>query len=582
MSNESGKHLKSLTGLRFAAALVVFVGHVLLEFPLIGSNDHTRRVLGASGVCFFYVLSGFILTYVYASRPEPISIREFYVKRIARIWPLHLVTLLIVLFCVVTLRHQLGRENGLAQIVANFFLLQSWWPDYGWVFSINGPSWSLSNEAFFYLMFPWLATGGAVAFRKRFFALGIVSATVMVGLSLAPANVVSAETIGCLLYANPLVRLFDFMTGMACGFVFIASRNRTADSKLDHGTHQPIFSNLLHLFALLIGVIYVAIVQYFSAGSDDQLELSRNVAVIWLSYGGAAVPFALTVFAFARHSSWISKLFSSQALVYLGEISFAFYLIHQAIITLLSRQALADSQYAMWWMAASSLLLSLATAMLLHHLIELPSRAGLIQFASRKRSDVSLIGRLASWLAEYGAATRQLVSKPRIVLVTGLAMAGFWCLDAGRFDFRDPAAMDRIVSQTPAEYRDVRFEQDAVLKGLEVSPQLDGSYQLRMVWDLKNGRRPIRFIHICDSKGEILRHGDANRSLFEHATGNEIVLDRVTVARDQLESAASLLIGFYCPERKSARIANRLPGQATHRLQILQLKLDEAGATARR
>ena len=140
MSNQRQGQLDSLTGLRFFAAMMVFVNHLLFAFPDLSTEGLIHDVfepLGTAGVCFFYVLSGFILTYVYSSRSEPLSIRKFYLKRIARIWPLHLVTMLIMLFGVVTLRYQLNQPQGAAQIVANVFLLQTWWPDYDWVFSIN-------------------------------------------------------------------------------------------------------------------------------------------------------------------------------------------------------------------------------------------------------------------------------------------------------------------------------------------------------------------------------------------------------------------------------------------------------------
>ena len=93
------QQLRSLTGLRFLAALSVFVAHVPGLWRQFDVGD---LPFGAAGVGFFYVLSGFILTYVYGSRftqkltpvaefdngqdaVADFSFKKFYLKRVARI-----------------------------------------------------------------------------------------------------------------------------------------------------------------------------------------------------------------------------------------------------------------------------------------------------------------------------------------------------------------------------------------------------------------------------------------------------------------------------------------------------------------
>ena len=585
MSNQRQGQLDSLTGLRFFAAMMVFVNHVLFAFPSLSTEGLARDVfepLGTAGVCFFYVLSGFILTYVYGSRPGPISIREFYVKRVARIWPLHLVTMLIVLFGVVTLRYQLDRPQGVAQIVANTFLLQAWWPEYRWVFSINGPSWSLSNEAFFYFVFPWLVTGGAVAFGRKFAAFIVAGIVAMVGLSLVPTSVLSESAIKCMMQTNPLVRLFDFMTGMTCGFLYLNWRTRNenalaTDLSVDPPHRTAVVAACIHL-ATLLGAIAFFLLVHKGFHPLGKLHVpSLAVGNTWLSVCSAAPAFAITIFAYSWRTSWVSQFFGSRLMVYLGEISFAFYLIHQAILTILSRQALSDSPQAISWLVVSALFLSLAAAMVLHHLVELPSRAGMIRMFSRVDSSSdeptsSRLGRCGSWAAEYGLALWRLVFSPKILVLAGLLTAGYLFADAGLFNFRDARLIERVVDQSADEFKGVQFDQDAVLEGLTIEEQPDGSFQIQMVWALKEARRPTRFIHICDSSGKILRHGPGNQSMFARATGNETVLDRVLISKNQLESAAMLAIGFFGHERKSSPIVNPAPGQPTHRLPILRLE----------
>ena len=79
--------LRVLTSLRFFAAVLVFVQHVV---PLT-----SRFSLGGAGVAFFFILSGFILTYVYGNELGGTrangSVTRFYIARIARIYPIYIV-----------------------------------------------------------------------------------------------------------------------------------------------------------------------------------------------------------------------------------------------------------------------------------------------------------------------------------------------------------------------------------------------------------------------------------------------------------------------------------------------------------
>ena len=88
-------YFKNLDGLRFIAALFVIIGHAqsmvqdrLGINPYIGFADK----LATFGVDFFFVLSGFLISFLmYAELAETgtIHIRKFYIRRILRLWPLY-------------------------------------------------------------------------------------------------------------------------------------------------------------------------------------------------------------------------------------------------------------------------------------------------------------------------------------------------------------------------------------------------------------------------------------------------------------------------------------------------------------
>ena len=84
-----------LNGVRFIAAFLVIVDHAelfksYLGYPTLWANSYSAY-LGAFGVSIFFVLSGFLITYLLLEEQQeaPIRIRHFYLRRILRIWPLY-------------------------------------------------------------------------------------------------------------------------------------------------------------------------------------------------------------------------------------------------------------------------------------------------------------------------------------------------------------------------------------------------------------------------------------------------------------------------------------------------------------
>ena len=90
------RRLDALTGLRFLAAAAVVVFHARVDVPgQMGiPPDFAADVpLASAAVAFFFVLSGFILAYVYPRLESPAACGRFLLARFARLWPAHLVGL---------------------------------------------------------------------------------------------------------------------------------------------------------------------------------------------------------------------------------------------------------------------------------------------------------------------------------------------------------------------------------------------------------------------------------------------------------------------------------------------------------
>jgi peptidoglycan/LPS O-acetylase OafA/YrhL len=159
--------IRQLTGIRFVAAFWVFAYHLqgpfnvlgLLSIPVLGDVMRVGRL----GVDLFFALSGFILTHTYLTRMGP-KLRggdtvRFWWLRLARIYPVHLVMLIVAGLAVFAQARVLGEDidrdwwNPI-DFVKNVLLIQEWGPnpERGW----NFVAWSLSMEWLAYLAFPLL------------------------------------------------------------------------------------------------------------------------------------------------------------------------------------------------------------------------------------------------------------------------------------------------------------------------------------------------------------------------------------------------------------------------------------------
>jgi len=184
------RHIVSHTGLRGIAALLVVFYHLQFgpgpRFAFETATLFFRR--GYLWVDLFFVLSGFIISYTAgAGRTKPFSPAEagrFLGARIARVYPLHLFTLGVLLLFAVLLQiggtligHALApdpwRPESMKALLLALPLLHAW--DFGQIEAWNIPSWSISAEMFAYLLFPLIVTLHALAPRATRGALLILA-----------------------------------------------------------------------------------------------------------------------------------------------------------------------------------------------------------------------------------------------------------------------------------------------------------------------------------------------------------------------------------------------------------------------
>jgi peptidoglycan/LPS O-acetylase OafA/YrhL len=316
-----------LTGLRFPAALLVFAFHAALGVPTLrfladdgATADFYRFAAqaGGLGVSFFFVLSGFVLTW---SAREQDTTRAFWRRRFVKIYPNYLVTwvLAMVLFA--------GAYTPAWQAVTNLFMLQVWVPDFATNFSVDPPSWSLGAEAVFYAAFPLLLVliKRIPLNRLKFWIAGVTAAIFLtpalsyLTMPSAPA-LPGAEATSTIqywfAYILPPVRLLDFALGMLVARAVLSGRWRNIGlvwSSLLLVASYPLASFVPHLYGqrvVFVIPIVLVIAAAAIADSEGRFTVFRNRAMTWL-----------------------------------GEVSFAFYLVHYIVLAY-GRILLGDQLYS--------------------------------------------------------------------------------------------------------------------------------------------------------------------------------------------------------------------------------------------
>lgn len=299
--------INSLTSLRFFFAFLVFLCHCRIFIPL-NSNKinliiyHIFEELYL-GVSFFYILSGFILSLNYQDKflQKKINIKSFYIARIARIYPLHILTFIISIPLTITVL----KSNFLEWIItafANVFLIHSFIPVQSIYFSFNGVSWSISNEMFFYFLFPILIYLFSKWINSKYKYL-----ILFVFLIIPILTTIIKTHQYWTFYVNPLSRVFDFLLG-------IIIYNLYKSYSFKKNTNYTI----LELSSIILFIIFFLLHSWIP-------EVARFSFYYWL-------PMSYLILIFSYQKGIISKFLSNRILIYLGEISFGFYLIHQLVI----------------------------------------------------------------------------------------------------------------------------------------------------------------------------------------------------------------------------------------------------------
>ena len=342
--------LPGLTGARGIAAWFVVLYHVRPGLSASASPEFIGLLgKGYLAVDFFFMLSGFVLWLNYADKLRAAGLSAapgFLARRIARIWPLHLVVLAGAVALALVLQASGRQDPGSypwAELPLHILLLQNW--GFTSTLSWNDPAWSISCEWAAYLLFPLLAL--AINWRRVPSALLVaIIALLALILHAAMANH-GARTLGVDIPRFGLLRaLIEFGIGtMVC-------------SLWQRWQERPSSPATIGLTASIVLAVLTA------TGTLPE------TFTIPLAFAALLLGLSLTAAHPANPVAW-------RPIVYLGEISYATYLVHFLLYVAFKLLFVDDPFAVPLPLLAAFLLLTFTASTWLHHLVELPAQRGL-------------------------------------------------------------------------------------------------------------------------------------------------------------------------------------------------------------
>ncbi|MCZ2291205.1 MAG: acyltransferase [Burkholderiales bacterium] len=360
MSTSADGLIRSHHALRGVAAFIVLLFHFRDVTTSVGQALDARTAFLSNGriwVDFFFLLSGFILSHVYgksvaAAPAAGRKTKEFYLARFARIYPLHIVTLLAMILV------EVSAYIFRPEIADAFVNEDKQWPSilrhltltHAWVslshLQWNAPSWSISTEAFAYLCFPLLVLLLGHS-NRAVRALPALAAIIVYVHTFSTFDDIGEQ--------QPLLRcMAGFVGGMILYRIWLAYRSRLLA-----------FVSPLQLSALVIAIIAM------------HIGLNQAVAMIAL---------AVLILTTADDSGPLARVLAWRPMLLLGTLSYSIYMTHWIFYRLywmyggyvFADLASAYSPVKVYALKVGLLtILSLSLAYISYRWIELPSRSRL-------------------------------------------------------------------------------------------------------------------------------------------------------------------------------------------------------------
>lgn len=315
-------YLPNLNGLRFIAALMVVIHHLEQFLAIFGFKNYwNNKVIisfGDLGVKLFFVLSGFLITYlllVEEKSTKTISIRKFYIRRVLRIWPLYYLILVLSFFVLVHFdflripgfTERLNSHFTISLLLYVLFLPNALMFSYGVVVPFASQAWSVGVEEQFYLIWPVI-----MKFFKRKINVFVVVLIVYLFLKFVGFDYIKHN----IYWTKDLEKVKNFWEGFSIDCMAIGG----------------LFAYILFVRDKLMKIIVNNTIFYISLFLTI-LSIAFHWDFGWFSAEIYSILFGLIISNLAFNYSLRSWL-EHRPLNYLGKISYGLYMYHPLAIVI--------------------------------------------------------------------------------------------------------------------------------------------------------------------------------------------------------------------------------------------------------
>lgn len=376
-------HLPALTGIRFFAIMHIFCFHLWVLFDmekepgmenlLRGMSDlpaplFTAIANGWMSTSFFFLLSGFILAYLYwgADGQLRIAKKTFWITRAIRIYPIHLILMLMTLLMTTAYQLSLGTSPWLlaASGLATLTLTQAWYPD--WVPIWSWPTWTISALVFLYAVLPFLLPRLAKLSRTACIQLlcalpfiSLIPTAIYAGYF--PAGSEAPQFWKIFIGSTPLFWLAHFIVGILLSRLFM----NVMPAHTDQSNSNPI-NNSAHKRWFAWGD--VALLAVIALACTRQFE---EPVKFFLRHGLMMPLYMVIIVDLARGHGIAARLFSLPGTGFLGETGFSIFVWQNLIMMMCGAFIMfnpAGGQHQFIWALVSAMLVGIVST----YLIEKP------------------------------------------------------------------------------------------------------------------------------------------------------------------------------------------------------------------
>lgn len=337
-SNTSDQYIPSLDGFRALSIAIVFIGH----------SFHNLPIPGGLGVTIFFFISGYLITTLLIREFEKtgtINFRAFYERRLLRLMPPLLITMLVGIV-LVSLGWAEGSLDPMA-LISQVLFFYNYWDTHHSNDGVSGLGilWSLSVEEHFYLIFPVLFVASMKNnWNVRWLVLAAIAVLIWRTVKFLVLGANEWE-----IYALTDTRIDSIIWGCFLA-VFLSQSSASNDRKMEK----------FRFFGFCIGVCIIVLTLIVR---DD---IFRST-VRYTLQGAALVP--IFIYALNSRETIIFRILNLKPIMQIGVYSYTIYLVHYVLLNSINFLGIFKTNFSIAFLVA---VLSILYAAVLNHFVELP------------------------------------------------------------------------------------------------------------------------------------------------------------------------------------------------------------------